>query len=188
MEPWDKIMIVGIFCRPAEWTMIHQGFLECGYIAYEEEVFMNVRAGNVCFWLLLLASLVTTGACASIQRLYHGYVMQGQIVDKTDNEVVLCIGTKEGAGVGQELTVYEVRNVPIEGNPKAVRYQRIPVGRIRITEIIDDHFARARIVEGRADKYHIAEAGGPTPTPFGRPQSMSRVSGRLTGGQAVTAT
>ena len=118
---------------------------------------MNRMRKTFGFWLLLAVTLVAAGACASVERAYHAEVMQGQIVDKTDGEVVLCIGTKEGAKVGQMLTVYEIRNVAVTGNPKAVRYERIPVGKIQITEIIEEHFAKARITEGQADKYNIAE-------------------------------
>ena len=115
---------------------------------------MDRMGKRFCFWLLLTVTLVAAGGCASVERAYHADIMQGQIVDKTDGEVVLCIGTKEGAKVGQELTVYEVHNVSL---PKATRYERQLVGKIRITEIIEEHFAKARIVEGKADKYNIAE-------------------------------
>jgi hypothetical protein len=84
--------------------------------------------------------------------------MRGSIVEKSADEVVICIGAKEGAAVGQELEVVEFRQEPNKMS-KGMHFEKYSVGKIRITEVFDEHFARARIVEGKAEKSDVVELG-----------------------------
>ena len=97
----------------------------------------------------------SVGACTTAQRVYYAYLTQGQIVNKTDGQVVMCIGTKEGAKLGQTLTIVRIHEYSVV--ERGMRYERIPVGKIEITEIVEEHFAKARIIEGTADNNDIAE-------------------------------
>lgn len=83
--------------------------------------------------------------------------MRGTIIEKTSDNLYICIGSKDKASVGQELDVIVVRSQSA-GNPKApITFTRNKVGRIRITEIIDEHFAKATLISGEADKHSIVE-------------------------------
>ena len=79
--------------------------------------------------------------------------MKGSIIETSDSEVYLCIGSRDGASVGQELDVYRIP----ETKPEALHFRRVQTGKVRITEIIDEHFAKAKVISGRAEKNDIVE-------------------------------
>ncbi len=90
-----------------------------------------------------------------METAYHGYVMRGSIVDVVDSEAYLCIGSADGARVGQELNVHRIRQSST--NPKMPSFQRIDVGKVKITAIVDEHFAKALVVSGNVEKNDIVE-------------------------------
>jgi len=99
-----------------------------------------------------LSLILSMAACQSAHNVHHGYLMKGSIVDKSTDGVVICIGTRDGAKVGQELYVSHVA----QGNPKGT-YTKQRVGVVKITQIIDEHFAKASVSSGRAEMGHIVE-------------------------------
>jgi hypothetical protein len=101
-------------------------------------------------WLFIVAS------CAAIQQqpAYHSMVMKGSIIHTTNDGVYLCIGRKDGASVGQELDVYKIT---FTGGPKAPSFKRDKIGKVKITEIIDEHFATATVISGKAEKNDVVE-------------------------------
>ena len=102
--------------------------------------------------LALAVALLLTGACQSAHNARHGYLMRGSIVDKNAEGVVLCIGSKDGATAGQELAVIKVT----QANPKGP-YVKQKVGIVKITAIIDEHFAKATLKTGQAELGQIVE-------------------------------
>jgi hypothetical protein len=106
-------------------------------------------------YFTILALIVAISGCASWQKVYHGVLMKGSIIETYDSEIYLCIGKKDGASVGQELNVYKV--IATTMNPKVPMFRREHTGKVRITEIIDDHFAKAIIISGKAEKNDIVE-------------------------------
>lgn len=94
-----------------------------------------------------LAALLLAG-CASTSPAYHQYLMQGQILSVEGDSLVVCIGERDGARVGQELAV--VRHVRRPGASKVVRpdFRREPIGKARIAEVFDEHYARAQVLNG----------------------------------------
>jgi len=104
-----------------------------------------VSLGLATFVIFLMFSCAT---------FYHRYVMRGSIIEASGSEVYLCIGSKDGASVGQELDVYEI----IETKPTPFR--RVLVGKVKITEIVDEHFAKATVISGKAEKNDIVELTG----------------------------
>ena len=110
--------------------------------------------------LLLTTLLVlTVSSCATMQRTYHGYIMKGSIVEASASDVYLCIGKKDGANVGQELNVYKI--TATNTNPKTPTFKREYTGKVKIEEIVDEHFAKAKVISGTAEKYSIAELSSP---------------------------
>jgi hypothetical protein len=55
--------------------------------------------------------------------------------------------------VGQELEVYKI----FQTRPKAALFRREHTGKVKITEIIDEHFAKATVISGKAEKNDIVE-------------------------------
>ena len=103
--------------------------------------------------LALLAG-VPLASSANAQGLAHSFFMRGQVVEADAQGIVLCVGKKDGAKAGQVLNV--VRITPAPG-PRAKNFRRETVGQVRIVEIIDDHFASATLVTGKADKHDLVE-------------------------------
>lgn len=88
---------------------------------------------------------------------YHRYLMKGSIIENDGSALYLCIGTHDGAEVGQELDVVRVKRAPGGGKSGIVRFERKQVGRVRIEEITDEHFARAKLLSGEAKKGDLVE-------------------------------
>ena len=109
---------------------------------------------------LILATFVIflMSSCATMeQKVYHGFLMKGSIIETSDSDAYLCIGSKDGASVGQELDVYKISSL----RSKGTLFERIPTGKVRITEIIDEHFAKATVISGKAEKNDIVELTRP---------------------------
>ncbi len=104
---------------------------------------------------LILATFVIflTFSCATV---YHGFLMKGSVIEASDSDVYLCIGSKDGAAVGQELDVYKV----IQVTRARPTFRREYTGKVKITEIIDEHFAKATVISGKAEKNDIVELTG----------------------------
>ncbi len=107
--------------------------------------------------LLLMAFSATPARSEDDPSIYHRYLMKGSIVEVSDGSVYLCIGTHDGAAKGQELDVVRVSRAS-GGGPKAPpTFKRQTVGRVRIDEVVDEHFARATVISGSAEKGDIVE-------------------------------
>lgn len=96
--------------------------------------------------------------CDRIDRGYHKYIMRGQVLDVRGNEIDLCIGTRDGARVGQVLDVYIITGHVKHINPGgAPDYKREKTGTARITSIYNEHYAKALVISGKVEKKSIAE-------------------------------
>lgn len=106
--------------------------------------------------LLIMAILtVIISACSSAQ-FSHEYLMKGQVVSIKNNNVVVCIGTADGATVGQRLDAY--RFVTGENNEEGTNYfKKTRIGHVKISKIINKHFARASIIDGDVQKNDMLE-------------------------------
>jgi len=96
--------------------------------------------------------------CATMQAAEHKYFMKGQILHVSDAEAYLCIGSAEGAKAGQEFPVYRYIMLPGAG-PKqtAPSFKREAVGSVKITEVVDVHYAKAAILSGDIKVNDVAE-------------------------------
>ena len=101
----------------------------------------------VMFMIILLTS------CATMGKAYHKYFMKGSIIETDDSNIYLCIGSNDGAEVGQELDVYKIRTI----SKARSTFQREHTGKVKITEIVDEHFAKAKVISGKAAKDDIVE-------------------------------
>jgi hypothetical protein len=124
-----------------------------------EGIMIQRKGGNIrrlLFLALIMIGLFILASCAAIQQqpAYHSMVMKGSIIHTTDTGVYLCIGRNDGASVGQELNVHRIT---LTGEPKAPSFKREKIGKVKITEIIDEHFATATIISGKAEKNDIVE-------------------------------
>jgi hypothetical protein len=79
--------------------------------------------------------------------------MKGSIIEASDSDVYLRSGSKDGDSVGQELDVYKI----IQRQSKATPFRRVLTRKVKITEIIDEHFTKATVISGKAEKNDIVE-------------------------------
>jgi hypothetical protein len=110
---------------------------------------------------LLLAVLIALATPAAFgpafaQGMQHSLLMRGHIVDIRDGVITLCIGSADGASPGQVLDVARV--VQASPAPKAApTFTRRDIGHVRIDSIVDEHFARASVVNGTPKVHDIVE-------------------------------
>ncbi len=103
--------------------------------------------------VLVFIGLLT--ACAG-NSLLHNYIMRGQVVGVEENDVILCIGSHDGAQVGQVLEVYRVVNEN-RFYEKGDLFKKNYIGEVVIGSIVDDHFARASVNSGDVKMHDIVE-------------------------------
>tara|TARA_R110001592_G_scaffold3113_1_gene17414 strand:+ start:9898 stop:10251 length:354 start_codon:yes stop_codon:yes gene_type:complete len=104
-------------------------------------------------FLMILVWFLT--ACSGSQ-FYHEQIMKGQVVGIDNDELVICIGSKDGAKVGQELQVYRyVWEGALEEGESDYRVDY--VGTLKIKSVVNDHFSRAINTEGNVIKNDVVE-------------------------------
>ena len=111
----------------------------------------RVFVSLLCGVLIAIAS-----GCATIDSTRHSYIMRGQILDVTDDGVYLCIGSKDGAVVGQEYAVYRFTRTSNFKSPLPT-FKKMDAGTVKLTEITDEHYAKARVIVGEAKIHDIVE-------------------------------
>ncbi len=110
------------------------------------------------FLSLCLTLSVAFVGLANAASIYHKYIMSGSILEVSGQNAYLCIGSAEGAKVGQVLTVYNFKKKPASQMDKGViRFDRVKVGKIKITKIVDQHMADAKILSGNVQQNDIAQ-------------------------------
>ena len=103
--------------------------------------------------------IVITASCAALNSAGHKYVMRGQVLGVTDDIVYLCIGSKDGAVIGQEYSVYtfiQTKSLNKKGNER-LEYTKKDTGTVKLTEIVDEHYAKAKITAGEAKVNYVVE-------------------------------
>ena len=109
---------------------------------------------------LIAMLFILAAGCATMQTVEHKYIMKGQILHVSDGVAYLCIGSADGAKVGQEFPVYRYERLPMAG-PKQTTpsFKRESVGSVKITEVVDVHYANASILSGNIKVHDVAELG-----------------------------
>ena len=105
--------------------------------------------------IMITLSLVFLSGCAS--QVYHDYIMSGQIVAIDDQEVLVCVSDTDSLKEHSVFNVYRTAydaSVTTEGESG---YTREFVGKIRLGEKKDKHFAEAIVVAGDLIRYDMVE-------------------------------
>jgi hypothetical protein len=98
---------------------------------------------------LLLVQVSIIQGCASYKEYTVENYDYGKIIDIKNQEIVIDFGHRESLRIGQIIDVY----ITIKASPGFTRrHKNIKMGVIEITEIIDDHHAKAKILYGKVDK------------------------------------
>ncbi len=112
--------------------------------------------------MFLAMLFIAVAGCATMKAAEHQYIMKGQILDVSDGQAYLCIGSADGAKAGQEFPVYRYERVSYRG-PKQEQatpsFKREAVGQVKITQVVDVHYATATILSGDIKVHDVAELG-----------------------------
>jgi hypothetical protein len=106
---------------------------------------------------LLVILFIVAAGCATLGSAGHKYIMKGQILEVADSGAYLCIGSAEGAKVGQEYAVYRNIKMQHSGFKQQTIYRRKLIGAVKITEIVDEHYAKAIVLKGDVGINDVAE-------------------------------
>ena len=112
---------------------------------------------NFIITSLGIVALFILTSCASLEKASHSYIMRGQILESKGDGVYLCIGSADGATIGQELNVYKYTKVANPQNIAKANFRRQETGTVKITEIVDEHYAKAKVLTGEAKENSIVE-------------------------------
>jgi len=109
--------------------------------------------------VLVAIFFIAVAGCATMESAGHKYVMKGQILDVSNGEANLCIGSAEGAKAGQEFTVYRNVRLPFTNPSKEEHpsYKREQIGTVKIEQVFNEHYAKAKIVSGDIKANDVAE-------------------------------
>jgi hypothetical protein len=102
---------------------------------------------------VLSISIIALAGCASLDSINHKYIMRGQILEAEGTDVYLCIGSKDGAEVGQEFAVYRFVKSG-RRYPSVIKEEK---GTVKITEIVDEHYAKAKVLAGEPKVNDVVE-------------------------------
>ncbi len=104
----------------------------------------------------LLFGLLALAAQVGAESIKHEFFMQGQILSKDAKSIVVCIGSRDGAVVGDELSV--IHHSAVAGPAKsAPKFKREVIGKARVVDVFDDHYATLEVIEGKAGVHDMVE-------------------------------
>ena len=94
--------------------------------------------------------------------------MRGSVVDVVDGETYICIGKEDGLKVGDTLTVYRTKQVGVSRLPyspywskgeilRSYSYEKTKVGTVKVTKLVEEHFAIVEVTSGEIDYPDIVE-------------------------------
>ncbi|MBI5593574.1 MAG: hypothetical protein HY881_24240 [Deltaproteobacteria bacterium] len=111
---------------------------------------------NFMIMSLTIIALSIITSCASVETARHEYIMRGQVLESTRDGIYLCIGSADGAEVGQEFKVYKFERMQ-DLKPMQPNYKREETGTVKITEIVDEHYAKAKVLTGEVKVNYLVE-------------------------------
>lgn len=112
---------------------------------------------KIASFVVAIGLLLPLAGCAGLEGAGHKYLMRGQILEVSGDAAYLCVGAKDGARVGQELSVYKFTKQSSHPKPQGLKFKKEKTGIVQITGIQDEHMATAKIISGRVKQHYIVE-------------------------------
>lgn len=118
---------------------------------------MLKKPGSIIFLSMLAFMFMVS--CSSVEKGYHGYIMRGTILESSGKDVYLCIGSRDGAKAGDEFTVYKNKLISTKetSDKTQQRWAREETGKVKIMEIVNEHYAKGTILSGKAEVNSVVE-------------------------------
>ncbi|MGB1200273.1 MAG: hypothetical protein ACPG5R_01835 [Cognaticolwellia aestuarii] len=98
---------------------------------------------------------VVLAGCAN-SDFSHKYLMRGQVITASSDNIVVCVGLDDGAQVGQQLIAYRFYETVSSGEGDDI-YEKRNVGKVKIEKIIDEHYAKVSVIEGNIKKHDMVQ-------------------------------
>lgn len=105
---------------------------------------------------LLVILFATSMGCATMETARHQYIMRGSVLEVTDGTAYICLGTEQGANVGQEFTVKRYIRTALPPKGQQPTYKVETVGSVKITKT-ESHMANATILSGNIKENDVVE-------------------------------
>lgn len=104
--------------------------------------------------VIALFGFIVSG-CAN-SDFSHKYLMKGQVVSTSIDNIVVCIGLDDGAKVGQVLDVFKfVMND--DNDDGADFFKQEKTGKVKVLRVIDEHFAEVIVLEGSVKRNDMVQ-------------------------------
>ena len=103
--------------------------------------------------LLIAMGYATVWAQGPLETMRHKVFMRGQILDVEGGTAYLCLGTEQGAKVGDVLTVRRYVSI---GGARGGHYRVDNIGTVQITEVFS-HMANAKILKGDVKVHDVVD-------------------------------
>ena len=110
---------------------------------------------NISKKIALLAFAIVLTGCAN-SDFSHNYLMRGQVVSTSTDNIVICLGLDDGAKVGQVLNTYRFFDSNKSGEGDELFYKKNE-GKVKIEKIIDEHYAKVILIEGVVNKHDMVQ-------------------------------
>jgi hypothetical protein len=132
----------------------------------------DVESKRLLLIVLMILGIFTLASCAttSCQKYSQGggmIAIKGSVVGvAADKGVYLCVGSLDGASVGQELEVWRTSygrgsaagTAISAGSVSSGEISERMVGKVRIKKVLDEHYSLAEVISGDARLNDIVEA------------------------------
>ena len=115
-----------------------------------------MNLSRVLLVIALVLSVASVG-CASGGGIRHGWIMRGQVLALNGDVATVCVGSCDGAKIGQVLVVHHITVKPGISSRGSATIVRTDVGQVRITELFEDHYARALVESGNPAVNDVVE-------------------------------
>lgn len=115
----------------------------------------NIMLKNISKKIALVAFAIVLTGCAN-SNFSHNYLMRGQVVSSSTDNMVVCLGLDDGAEVGQELTAYRFFETGNFGEGDET-FERKNIGKVKIEKIINEHYAKVKVIEGNVKKHDMVQ-------------------------------
>ena len=110
---------------------------------------------TIRLFTILAISLVFLSGCAT--QVYHDYIMSGQVAAVDGKDILVCVSDTDGLKTHDVFNVYRTVYANGATSESESGYSREFVGKIRLGEKQDMHFAKAIVLSGDVIRYDMVE-------------------------------
>lgn len=110
----------------------------------------HVLVSAVVTFAALIAGCVPGG-------VRHGWIMRGEVLAIDNGIATVCIGTRDGAQVGQVFDVQHITMKPAPPKGISPTIIRSNAGRVEIVDLFEEHYAHAKILVGSPTVNDVVE-------------------------------